>query len=381
MNGCYLMPGAEYYVAVDNVCAWPNLTLLPNGEIAAAIYNKPSHGFGCGNVEMWVSDDGGKMWRRRSTISDHSDHPEHVRMNHAAGLNVRGEIVALVHGFTHRLKKSPLDVQVCISKDQGKTWQRSHWDAPQETGNTPFGDIVPQPDGTLTAALYGGVSVEDGTVYRNVVYTHRSRDHGRTWNEPGLIATGRNETALLRCRNGKWLAAARTDNSPYTLVLFASSDEARSWQEVGLVTLPSQQPGHLLELHDGRILLTYGSRAINLYGVGACISEDQGATWSVARPLVTAPGPIDCGYPSSVELDDGTIVTAYYGGAKETYCGGGETGSTDFGVRTKIPPYSFPWHQRYHMGVCRWRPEMLAHPLDDGIARVEPQPSRITPSR
>ena len=51
MNGCYLMPRAEHYVAVDNVCAWPNLTMLPNGEIAAALYNRPSHGFGCGDVE------------------------------------------------------------------------------------------------------------------------------------------------------------------------------------------------------------------------------------------------------------------------------------------------------------------------------------------
>ena len=46
MNECSMMPGAELYVAVDNVCAWPNLTRLPNGEIAAAIYDKPSHGLG-----------------------------------------------------------------------------------------------------------------------------------------------------------------------------------------------------------------------------------------------------------------------------------------------------------------------------------------------
>ena len=34
----------ERYVAVDNVCAWPNLTLMPDGAIVAAIFNRPSHG-------------------------------------------------------------------------------------------------------------------------------------------------------------------------------------------------------------------------------------------------------------------------------------------------------------------------------------------------
>ena len=39
------------YVAIDNVCAWPNLTLMPNGEIAAVIFNEPCHGTWEGDVE------------------------------------------------------------------------------------------------------------------------------------------------------------------------------------------------------------------------------------------------------------------------------------------------------------------------------------------
>jgi len=34
----------ERYIAIDNVCAWPNLTALPDGTLAAAIYNRPIHG-------------------------------------------------------------------------------------------------------------------------------------------------------------------------------------------------------------------------------------------------------------------------------------------------------------------------------------------------
>jgi hypothetical protein len=50
LDGVYLMPGVDFSVGVSNKGNWPRLRLLPNGEIAAAFYNHPSHGFGCGNV-------------------------------------------------------------------------------------------------------------------------------------------------------------------------------------------------------------------------------------------------------------------------------------------------------------------------------------------
>lgn len=62
LNGCNLLRGAEFYIAIDNKGLWPNLTLLPNGETLVAVYNHPSHGLGCGNVELWASADGGRSW-------------------------------------------------------------------------------------------------------------------------------------------------------------------------------------------------------------------------------------------------------------------------------------------------------------------------------
>ena len=370
MNGSYLLPGAEFYVAIDNKGLWPNLTLLPNGEIVAAIYNQPSHGFGCGNVEMWVSGDGGRIWKYRSTVSDHSEQPEHVRMNCAVGLNAHGEIIALVSGWSKGRELPLLDVQICISSDQGKTWEHSEWG---EHRLIPYGNIVLQPNGTLTVKLSRELRLTDGEEHY-VAYTYQSKDHGRTWDELKLITTESDEVALLRCRDGCWLAAARTHKSKDSyqnltyggcgqVILFKALDEGQPWQKTGPVSLIGQGPGNLLELANGRIVLTYGSRIIGFSGVCARISEDQGVTWSVVRPLVIAPGPMDCGYPSSVELKDGTIVTAYYGGPREKGYGDPEKG---YGAWAKAP-YSFPWHQRYHMGICRWRPEMLAQFFDQII--------------
>ena len=69
--------------------------------------------------------------------------------------------------------------------------------------------------------------------------------------------------------------------------LFASEDEGRTWEYGGPLTLTRQHPPHLCRLNDGRILLTYGLRNPGVEGAG------------------------DGTYPSSVQVEDGTIVTAY----------------------------------------------------------------------
>jgi hypothetical protein len=52
-------------VAIDNVCAWPNLTVLRDGTIIATIFNQPCHGLWEGDVECWGSADGGRSWTLR----------------------------------------------------------------------------------------------------------------------------------------------------------------------------------------------------------------------------------------------------------------------------------------------------------------------------
>jgi hypothetical protein len=80
-----------------------------------------------------------------------------------------------------------------------------------------------------------------------------------------------------------------------------------------LLTRPGEHPGNLCLLQSGRILLTFGYRRVP-YGVHAVISDDDGRTWKFSRrvALVSYAENGDCGYPSSVQLDDGTIYTAYY---------------------------------------------------------------------
>ena len=349
LTGCQLLRDAELYVAIDGKGLWPNLTLLPSGALAAAVYNHPSHGLGSGsNVELWVSDDSGCSWTLRSTLSDLGDDPEAIRMNHAVGLRGDGALVALVSGYQSGQRLPFLPLQCCLSDDEGRTWRRHL--LPDD--GVPFGDILPLPDGRLVCTLYRRLS---SSPRRSEVLLTFSEDNGLTWTAGPPIAEG-SETHLLRCHDGTWLAAVRA-NCPDRFDgalphgggewLYRSSDSGRSWDEGKPISPQGQENAHLLQLRDGDLICCFTSRIPGLFGVVARRSEDGGATWSTPVVLIGSPAcdwhKTDCGYPSSIELDDGRVVTAYYFGPK----------------RPEWSASGLPWHQGYHMGIIRWRPDCV----------------------
>lgn len=321
----------ERYVAVDNVCAWPNLTAMPDGSIVAAIHNQPTHGGWEADVECWASTDQGRMWRLRGAAAPHD--PGANRMNAAAGLARDGSLVVLASGFGNRTPPgrytSPkegtiLPPVVCRSSDGGLSWSRTGSVSP---ALIPFGDVVRMADGCLGACFYGCPAPG-----KNTAWFFASADDGRSWSLRGAVAEGdANETAPLVLADGNLIAAARTYGDQH-LELYASRDHGATWTDRGALTLPMQHPGHLLTLQDGRVLLTYGIRNRGLYGVGARLSPDGGLTWQAPRILADFRTATDGGYPSSVQAEDGAVVTAYY-------C-------------DRVPA-----HDRYHMGVVRWSVE------------------------
>lgn len=346
LSGCQLMPGAQFGVGIDNMGLWPNLTKLPNGEIAAAIYNHPSHGYGSNSdVELWISNDGGHRWSYRSQITDHPEEPNGIRMNHAVGLNAKGELIAIVSGYREGQKLPYLPLQRCISSDHGKSWRRDHLNIDM----IPHGDIFQLPNGQLGCAMY----VKTRTMPR-----HRraaiffSDDQGMTWkNQKPIANADMGETHVILQKNGNLLAVGRTscmDRMDGALphgageIFLKSTDEGETWSKPKLLSPQGQENAHLLELSDGRLLCSFTSRIPGLFGVVLRMSSNGGGKWSLPVVLLSSPardwGKTDCGYPSSIQLDDGTIVTAYYFGPK----------------KPEWAAHTLPWHQRYHMGVARW---------------------------
>lgn len=330
--------GLERFIAIDNVCAWPNLTLLPDGTILATIFNQPTHGKWEGDVECWTSEDGGHLWKRRGVPAPHE--PGTNRMNVSAGLAHDGSLVVIASGLGNKpppgrerppdkAARDGLPLWVCRSHDNGKSWEREETVALPDGKPwvTPFGDIERSPDGTLATSVYWESWESDE---KSTAYFLRSRDDGHTWGEGVIIGRDDyNETDILCLDEHHWLAACRTRKDQH-LDLFVSEDSGKNWTLRGPLTLPMQHPAHLLQLSDGRILLVYGSRMPGECAVCARISTDKGTSWDAPIVLADLEDTFDSGYPSSVQIQDGTIITAYY-------CKGVST------------------HMRYHMGVVRWQ--------------------------
>ena len=326
----------------DNICAWPNLTLLADGTIAAIVFNRPSHGLVEGDVECWTSEDGGEFWQRRGQVTEHE--PGTTRMNVAAGCAANGDLVVLCSGHGGKnLRGHVLNTWVLRSADAGRTWRR---DGSLDMGDhgtpIPFGDLFVSGERLLGTVYTSRKPYADQRDFQ--AWTISSGDDGRTWGQPELIAEGFNEPTAIPLGGGVLAVARSWRDLPAghssghfggraveeRLELFERTAGANSFEALGPVTWPGHINGHLLQLADGTILLSHGLRTTTYYGMGARVSYDGGHSWSAPILLARYHGASDGGYPSTVEIEDGTLVTAYYANRSHD-------------------------HHRYHMGVVRWR--------------------------
>lgn len=125
---------------------------------------------------------------------------------------------------------------------------------------------------------------------------------------------GHDETALAERSDGTLLAFMRAEGAKtHALELSESRDGGQSWSEPRRLLQPGQWPFDAARLSSGRLLLVFGERR-GPYGVRALVSDDGGKTWDDKRQHLLALDcqNSDCGYPSTVQLDDGTVVTIYY---------------------------------------------------------------------
>jgi hypothetical protein len=314
MNGERTFPNVASHTAIQSVCAWPNLQIMPSGELLAFIFNQPCHGKWEGDLDCWSSADQGETWQFRGRPAPHE--PGTNRMNCAAGFANKGDLVVLCGGWSGRGPRGEaakefqqaLHPWICRSNDGGKTWNHTD-DFPRPDARAhnyvPFGNIRRTADGMLAVSCYCKLDVGG---YES--YLFRSEDDGRSWKKSAVINPNGNETDILHLGDGRWLASSREETTRH-VELFRSDDYGHTWRRSGPLTLPEQHTSHLLRLRDGRVLLSYGNRCRNNAGVEVRTSDDEGDTWGPPVRLADTPS-ADCGYPSTVQLDDSRMLTAYY---------------------------------------------------------------------
>ncbi len=96
----------------------------------------------------------------------------------------------------------------------------------------------------------------------------------------------------------------------FSMVQTESTDGGQTWTPAVPLGFHGSPP-HLIHHSSGAIVCVYGYR-LPPSGQRAMISHDGGETWAYDHILRDDGPDADLGYPSSVELDDGSIITVYY---------------------------------------------------------------------
>ena len=283
-----------------------------------------------GTLAVASSEDGGKTWSDPVEIA-----PRWLdNRNPAFGVNSTGELIAAywkasIHTFRRDgerlVRRWPMDAKdiealkdvpatfVTRSADGGRGWTRPEAIASEHLSFiSPYGRIIQLPQGPLLMSIYGGMR-RDPEGKEIACTLLRSSDGGKTWGDETLVKTGYGETSYVALPDGRLLAAARSNGAGHVAV-FHSDDGGRNWSTPAKVTRDWEHPADLTALADGTVLLTFGRR-IRPMGCGALLSEDGGSTWRTDREVLLAGDgveSIDLGYPSTVQLADGAIVTLLY---------------------------------------------------------------------
>ena len=154
----------------------------------------------------------------------------------------------------------------------------------------------------------------------------RSTDAGETWSPLELLheedhqinddldweslQPTLHEASVLTLSASHLLAATRRTD-PQRTVLIESRDAGATWSAPRELLGSGEIHGHLLDLGDGRILCTYARHELPR-GIYAIVSDDRGATWDVDHPTLLAHSLAEFyGWPTSIRMDDGTIMTSY----------------------------------------------------------------------
>lgn len=212
-------------------------------------------------------------------------------------------------------RKAELGQWLIRSTDGGRTWSTRL----PTIVNSPHGPIQLR-DGRL---LYAGKQLWNEEKKIGVC---ESTDDGQTWRWLAEIPTrsgdevpkGYHELHAIEAANGHLIAQIRNHNKTNSgeTLQSESTDGGKTWSEphsIGVWGLPS----HLLRLRDGRLLMTYGHRRAP-FGNQARLSDDHGKTWG--EPMILSGDGMggDLGYPSTVELADGTLLSIWYERMKES---------------------------------------------------------------
>ena len=314
---------------------WPTLARRRNGQLLLVCSGgRESHVCPFGQVELMRSDDDGKTWTFPRVLLDLAIDDRDVGILETAKdtlLATTFSSLAYEYQFNNgninkwdvarqaRWRGAHNRISTAERKAQLGTWMLRSTDG-GVTWSTPYDSIVNSPHGPIQLAdgrqLYAGKDLWKSGQWIGVC---ESTDDGRSWKKLAQIPTRAgddpseyHELHAVEATNGTIVVQIRNNNpaNRSETLQTESPDGGKTWSvphSIGVWGLPS----HLLRLRDGRLLMSYGYRR-KPFGNQARISTDHGKTWSEPITVSGDGANGDLGYPSTVELQDGTLLTAWY---------------------------------------------------------------------
>ena len=155
---------------------------------------------------------------------------------------------------------------------------------------------------------------------RDRIFLYESFDGGKSWEKLSKIPLDNiadknkfHEPHIVELPSGELIAAIRAHTNPiyddFTTFFSSSTDGGKSWSEAWSFKI-SGSPPHLLLRRDGSVLVSYGRR-MPPFGNRAVVSYDGCRTFS-EEYVLSEDYDGDLGYPATVELENGNLLTIYY---------------------------------------------------------------------
>jgi len=322
-------------------CGWPTVARCKSGRLLLS-YSGGRQGHVCpfGRVELMQSDDEGKSWTWPRVLFDSAiDDRDSGVLETARGSILVTTFTSLAYeSILARAEKDAAEKSGAWPEARLAAWQAVHRRLTPEQRKAQLGEwMLRSTDGGVTWSApyrchvnspHGPIQLADGRLlYAGKELWHgehrigvcESSDDGQTWTWLAAIPTrsgddhqAYHELHAVEASDGRLVVQIRNHNKANSgeTLQSESTDGGKTWSEphsIGVWGLPS----HLLRLPDGRLLMTYGHRRPP-FGNQARVSEDQGRTWS-EPVIVSGDGPGgDLGYPSTVPLSDGALLTVWY---------------------------------------------------------------------
>ncbi len=354
------LPATKYVRAEHGVIAsfpreffgyfgWPTVALTAGGRLVVAASGlRNDHVCPFGRTVLCFSSDNGQSWTSPRVVNDTP-----MDDRDAGVVSLGGDKLLLSWFSTDNRQTSGKTYMARDNKEQVARWQQGFarmndalaaryvgawvrtsddggetWDAPRRVMLTaPHGPILLQ-TGVVLFLGKPFSTMENFVRGEGIITSMRSSNGGVHWELSGsvpllggTVAAQYHEAhvvelpeghlvGLIRFQDAAGHATADIGAPNFSLLQTRSEDRGRTWSKPIALKFHGAPP-HLLYHSAGAIVGVYGCRQAP-FGQRAMVSSDGGETWQYDYILRDDGVDTDLGYPSSVELGDGSLFSVYY---------------------------------------------------------------------